>query len=208
MKNTFLSFLALSSLALGANPAPDVNSPASVPVRIECEVGVPKNGITITDETGVALQELLIDHKYLARGAMTKDSIAYKEFKVVRYIGDTGTIANISPDPKGRSLFVNLSSESGELNKIGGGSTKLTTRLSLEGKPGLNPLKNITNISYEAPITGSGNILDLTAEKAHYGRVISIISKEQLNNPQLEEGKYIGTPIILSVTFTASSSQR
>ena len=192
MRNIFFNFLALSSLALAANPSPDVNSPATVPVRVQCTVVVPKVGLTITDETGVAIQELLIDHQNLGKGLRVKDSIAYKDFRVVRYI-DNGIMVNLSSsDDQGYSLFVNLSSESGELNKIGGGSTKLTTRFSLEGKPGTKPLKNITNTSYEAPLTGSRNQADLVPEKVHYGKVISLITKEQINNPELQEGEYVG----------------
>lgn len=161
-----------------------------------------QTGITITDETGNPIQSLFVDHKYLAKGLLTKDSIITKEFKVIRRDGG-GNIMNLSPtaDTYGYELFINLDKGTSTLSKVGDEVT-IKSNLLLEGVPGSRPIIKVDKISYRAPLTGSANPVAPNADKEHRGRVTSVISKSELNDqPNLKDGTYTSMDTILTVTF-------
>ena len=76
MKKVLFGIFAVSMVAFAANPG--VNDVTSVPVRVKAELVIPAGGLTITDESGVALQELEINHGQLAIKGVSGDSAAFK----------------------------------------------------------------------------------------------------------------------------------
>ncbi|MGL6118923.1 MAG: hypothetical protein ACRC0V_00295, partial [Fusobacteriaceae bacterium] len=75
--------------AFAANPGVGIPETASVPVKVMAEIITAPTGLVITDEAGTVLDELLLDHGRMIKGAATSDSVAYKLFKVQKY-ADTG----------------------------------------------------------------------------------------------------------------------
>ena len=91
MKKVLFGIMALSMAAFAANPGvidPTTSTEtASVPVKVMAEIITAPTGLTITDEAGTVLDELVIDHGRIVKDAATSDSVAYKLFKVQRFDG-------------------------------------------------------------------------------------------------------------------------
>lgn len=169
MKRVLFGIMALSVATFAANPgtgATDAAGEASVPVKVLAEITAPQAGLTITDEAGTVLDELLIDHGRIVKGAATDDSKAFKLFKVK--MGDS---SNQYVEMNGK-LTVNLNKYTTELN--GPNDGELNSVLSLAGG------KTNTEGGYEAEINGT----------EHTGRVNSVISRDQLNDDDLAHGIY------------------
>ncbi|WP_047395884.1 hypothetical protein [Cetobacterium sp. ZOR0034] len=169
MKRVLFGIMALSVATFAANPGTGTattEGTASVPVKVLAEITAPQAGLTITDEAGTVLDELLIDHGRIVKGAATDDSKAFKLFKVK--MGDS---SNEYVEMNGK-LTVNLNKYTTKL--IGPNSGKLDSVLSLAGG------KTNATGGYEAEINGT----------EHTGRVNSVIPRDQLNATKLEEGIY------------------
>lgn len=162
MKKVLFGIIALSMAAFAANPAdPATPDTASVPVKVIAEIITAPTGLTITDEAGTVLDELLIDHGRIVQGAATSDSVAYKLFKVQRF---TNGASDVFGSTAG-TLNVKLDDPTTTLNKNGtaGGST-LTSTLSLTGGA-----TQKSSIEYDHST--------LATDKEHVGRVTSTIAK-------------------------------
>ena len=184
------------SAAFAANPG--VTTPngevASVPVRVKAELVNAPTGLTITDETGVALQELEINHGQLAIDNVVGDSVAFKNFRVRRYKSD-GTLDPIAATgATAPTLTVALDSNTTNLKKGGVGPATLKSDITLEGAAAGQP-------SY---------VVNLTAnqEKEHLGKITSIIPNDQFKkatNNGIAAGSYHNSAErTLTVTYKAT----
>ncbi|MHA5067253.1 hypothetical protein [Cetobacterium somerae] len=164
MKKVLFGIIALSMTAFAVNPGTD--STASVPVKVIAEIITAPTGLTITDEAGTVLDELVLDHGRIVKGNATGDSSVYKIFKVQRFDG-TNTPAVIGAG----TLAVSLDGTTTTLAKNGDASSEsqLTSTLSLRGGQ-----------SYEESTDASAT--------EHVSRVFSTIAKTELLNDKLETG--------------------
>lgn len=175
MKRVLFGIMALSIAAFAANPgtgATDAAGEASVPVKVRAEIVKPSAGLTITDEAGTVLDELLIDHGRIVKGAASDDSVKDKIFKVKMGREDETYVAMAG------DLRVSLDKTSTSLTNALAAST-LTSTLSLVGGSGTT-LVSGEEAAYVAKVNGT----------EHTGRVNSVISRDQLNAAGLEEGIY------------------
>lgn len=177
MKKVLFGILALSMTAFAANPG--VDNTASVPVKVIAEIITAPTGLTITDEAGTVLDELLLDHGRIIKGAATSDSVAYKLFKVQRFVDGVsseigaGTL-NVKLTETGTETETAVATlkKNGTLTEV---NQKLTSALSLSGGS-----TGGTATSYTQATTKD--------DTEHVGRVTSVISQSQLANDDLETG--------------------
>lgn len=175
MKRVLFGIMALSIAAFAANPgtgATGTAGEASVPVKVRAEIVKPSAGLTITDEAGTVLDELLIDHGRIVKGAASDDSVKDKIFKV-KMGGENEAYVAMAGD-----LRVSLDKTSTSLTNALATST-LTSTLSLVGGSGTT-LVSGEEAAYVAKVNGT----------EHIGRVNSVIPRDQLNATGLEEGIY------------------
>lgn len=175
MKRVLFGIMALSIAAFAANPgtgATGTAGEASVPVKVRAEIVKPSAGLTITDEAGTVLDELLIDHGRIVKGTASDDSVKDKIFKVKMGREDETYVAMAG------DLRVSLDKTSTSLTNALATST-LTSTLSLVGGSGTT-LVSGEEAAYVAKVNGT----------EHTGRVNSVISRDQLNAAGLEEGIY------------------
>ncbi|MGL5316071.1 MAG: hypothetical protein ACRC92_22635 [Peptostreptococcaceae bacterium] len=175
MKKIIIGIMALSTLSLAANPAPGTaleSQTASVPVRVIAELIPAPYGLTITDEAGTVLDELILDHGRMVLGQATGDSTVFKPFKVKRF-STAGTAVAIA-NKVGAKLKVSLKANTADTTpttsttlKLNGISTVVTEQLSSN----LSLLGSTTG-TYEQTLQGS--------ETEHIGRVTSKISQATL----------------------------
>ncbi|MGL4672234.1 hypothetical protein [Cetobacterium sp.] len=179
MKKVLFGILALSMTAFAANPG--VDNTASVPVKVIAEIITAPTGLTITDEAGTVLDELLLDHGRIIKGAATSDSVAYKLFKVQRFVDGSSAafgIANGTLEVKLTETGAETETAVATLKKNGtliGTNQTLTSALSLSGGS-----TGGTATSYTQATTKD--------DTEHVGRVTSVISQSQLVNGALETG--------------------
>ena len=170
MKKVLFGIMALSMAAFAANPGTGDPETASVPVKVMAEIINAPVGLTITDEAGTVLDELVIDHGRIVKGAATSDSVAYKLFKVQRFDGTTsetqpigaGTLTveldeKMATDKKGKATLA----KNGDTNH----ASKLTSTLALTGGA-----TQESSTKYVHNLTGADT-------EAHVGRVTSTIAK-------------------------------
>lgn len=172
MKKVLFGIMALSVAAFALNPGvtnPDGTETASVPVKVIAEIIKAPTGLTITDEAGTVLDELLIDHGRIVADTAGDDSVAFKIFKVKRFDSTTGAIDILDPiNTDGAKLKASLDNAATILALNGDPTvSKLESTLTLTG--GTNP---IDGISYDH-IVAEG-------EKEHVGRVTSRIARSEL----------------------------
>lgn len=180
MKKVLFGIMALSTAAFAVNPGTGTPETASVPVRVIADIVEAPTGLTITDESGTALQELVIDHGQLVKGNVVGDSVAFKNFRVRRY--DSGSMVALAPTgaaaPK---LEVSLDDTETTLRKGGTSTTSiLNSDLTLAGGTSI-PATNGDPHSY---------IVNLTAdtEQEHLGKVTSVIPNSDFGQGGLEAG--------------------
>lgn len=192
MKKVLFGIMALSMAAFAVNSRTGNPETASVPVKVIAEIIKAPTGLTITDESGTVLDELLIDHGRIIAGQATSDSVAYKIFNVRRY-SDTGEEAVLAT-AEDQKITVELDDNKTALKKdgtddikklnselrLGGGDTTTTTTGNI------NKLSYTKKLEYKSNAEGSL----ATGDKIHSGRVTSIISKEQLAAASLVTGVY------------------
>ncbi len=168
MKKVLFGIMALSVAAFAVNPGTGTPETASVPVKVIAEIIKAPTGLTITDEAGTVLDELLIDHGRIVADTAGDDSVAFKIFKVKRF-DSTGAIDILNPtDTAGAKLKASLDNADTTLALNGDPTvSKLESTLTLTG--GTNP---IDEISYEHIVA--------TGEKEHVGRVTSRIARSEL----------------------------
>lgn len=178
MKRVLFGIMALSVATFAANPGTGTattEGKASVPVKVRAEIVKPSAGLTITDEAGTVLDELLIDHGRIVKGTASDDSVKDKIFKVKMgredetYVAMAGDL-RVSLDKTSTSLTNALATTS---------APTLTSTLSLVGGSG-TPVTKLESAAYVAKINGT----------EHIGRVNSVIPRDQLNATGLEEGIY------------------
>ncbi|WP_297432162.1 hypothetical protein [uncultured Cetobacterium sp.] len=166
MKKVLFGIMALSMAAFAANPAPTPGEngveTASVPVKVIAEIITAPTGLTITDEAGTVIDELLIDHGRIVQGKATSDSVAYKLFKVQRFTN--GAPAKIGAGTLNVKLEGTTPGEA-TLAKNGiSADSKLTSTLSLTGGA-----TQVSSTEYNHTL-GDG-------DTEHVGRVTSTIAK-------------------------------
>ena len=177
MKKVLFGIIALSMAAFAANPAPtpgeDRVETASVPVKVIAEIITAPTGLTITDEAGTVIDELLLDHGRIVKGAATSDSVAYKLFKVQRF-DTTGPVAIGAG-----TLNVKVDKPTTTLKKNGTSTTSiLPSTLALSGGA-----TQVSSTEY--------NHTTSATDTEHVGRVTSTIAQAQLDgtaNTTLETG--------------------
>lgn len=181
MKKVLFGIMALSMAAFAANPGVVENDTsgnliketASVPVKVIAEIITAPTGLTITDEAGTVIDELLLDHGRIVKGAATSDSVAYKLFKVQRFDGTSATKIGAG------TLNVKLDEATTTLAKNGTSTAStLTSALTLTGGATQVSSKEYTHT------TGAD-------DTEHVGRVTSTIAQAQLDgtdNKTLETG--------------------
>ncbi|MGL5088481.1 MAG: hypothetical protein ACRC6Z_03370 [Cetobacterium sp.] len=168
MKKVLFGILALSMAAFAANPGvpgtvPDTEV-ASVPVEVRAEIITAPTGLVITDEAGTVLDQLLLDHGRMIKGAATSDSVVEKIFKVQRYIA--GTAAPIGAG----TLNVQLDSADAILGLDGDlTGTTLKSVLSLGNSNGAS---FVSTTEYNQTL--------VAADTQSLGRVTSRISQTEL----------------------------
>ncbi|UPO97548.1 hypothetical protein MKD34_01510 [Cetobacterium somerae] len=168
MKKVLFGIMALSIAAFAANPGTD--SEASVPVKVIAEIITAPTGLTITDEAGTVIDELLLDHGRIVKGAATSDSVAYKLFKVQRFDGTKPTKIGAG------TLNVKLDEATTTLAKNGTSTAStLTSALTLTGGATQVSSKEYTHT------TGAD-------DTEHVGRVTSTIAKTELLKTGIETG--------------------
>lgn len=195
MKKILFGIMALSMAAFGANPAipgPNNTEIASVPVTIKAEIISAPAGLTITNEAGTVIDELLIDHGRMIKGQSFGDSVAFTNFKVKRF-DNSGTSIDLDTTLTKAGDKLTVSLVSGE---TGTGVIAAPVALTKDGMtPPTDPtevgkkqllatlsLLGAANNSYEHLITAG--------EKEHLGRVTSRIPMNELNKPNLEYGLF------------------
>ncbi|WP_293721429.1 hypothetical protein [uncultured Cetobacterium sp.] len=197
MKKIIIGIMALSTLSLAANPAPGTaleSQTASVPVRVIAELIPAPYGLTITDEAGTVLDELILDHGRMVLGQATGDSTVFKPFKVKRF--STAGTAVVIANKVGAKLKVSLKANTTDTTpttsttlKLNGTSTvateQLTSNLSLLGS---------TTGTYEQTLQGS--------ETELIGRVTSKISQATLAAATKAGIYHNGGQHILEVVYT------
>lgn len=162
MKKVLFGIMAFSTVAFALNPGSTGND-ASVPVKVIAEIITAPTGLTITDEAGRVIDELLLDHGRIVKGVATSDSVAYKLFKVQRFNGT-------EPVKIGEgTLNIKLDNGSTILKKNGTSSTStLTSALTLTGGA-----TQVSSTEY--------NHTTLATDTEHVGRVTSTIAQANLN---------------------------
>ena len=170
MKKILFGIMALSVAAFAVNPGTGTPETASVPVTVIAELIKAPTGLTITNEAGTVLDELVIDHGRMVIGKATDDSVAFEFFKVQRFEENGNNIDLIDGDKN--NLYVSLNKTETILTNTSDTSDKpasLTSTLSLTG--GANA---IDSKSYDHAVA--------TGDKVHTGRVISRIAKASLDS--------------------------
>lgn len=186
MKKVLFGIMALSTAAFAVNPGVPTTDgsgteTASVPVRVIAEIVKAPVGLTITDESGTALQELVIDHGQLVKGNVVGDSVAFKNFRVRRYDASGAMVALAPTAATAPKLEVSLDNTKTILKKGGTSATSiLNSDLTLAGGTS-TPATNGDPHSY---------IVNLTAdtEQEHLGKVTSVIPNSDFTAPALEAG--------------------
>ncbi|ERT69856.1 hypothetical protein [Cetobacterium somerae] len=174
MKKILFGIMALSMAAFGAtttNPGTvsGETETASVPVTVIAELIKAPTGLTITNDAGTVLDELVIDHGRMVIGKATDDSVAFEFFKVQRFEDKDSSIENsdLITDNQ-NNLHVSLTNPVTTLTNTSDKTASLTSTLSLTG--GANA-SNLTSYNHAVA----------TGDKVHIGRVISRITKDSLN---------------------------
>ena len=197
MKKVLFGIMALSMAAFGATATnPGTGETASVPVTVIAELIKAPTGLTITDEAGTVLDELVIDHGRMVIGKATDDSVAFKFFKVQRF-DENGANSNLITDGQ-NNLYVSLNKTVTTLTNtsdISQNPASLSSTLSLAG--GANPIESK---SYDHAVA--------TGDKVHTGRVISRIAKDSLNNGKvgIHHNRAEADRPVLTVTLKAGNS--
>ncbi|WP_281699734.1 hypothetical protein [Cetobacterium somerae] len=164
MKKVLFGIMALSMAAFAANPG--TADTASVPVKVIAEIITAPTGLTITDEAGTVIDELLLDHGRIVKNTATSDSVAYKLFKVQRFDGAQTPVTR--PIGAGK-LNVKLDDPETTLKKNGTSTiSTLASTLALTGGA-----TQKSSIEYDHPT--------LAADTEHVGRVTSTIAQANLN---------------------------
>ena len=173
MKKVLFGIMALSMAAFAANPGTGNPETASVPVKVIAEIITAPTGLTITDEAGTVIDELLLDHGRIVKGAATSDSVAYKLFKVQRFDG-TAPVAIGAGE-----LNVKLDGSTTTLKKNGTSTdSTLPSTLTLTGGA-----TQVSSTEYSHTTSGT--------DTEHVGRVTSTIAQAQLDgtdNTTLQTG--------------------
>lgn len=166
MKKVLLGIMALSMTAFAVNPGegdPSTGEVASVPVKVKAEIIKSPTGITITDEAGTVLDQLLLDHGRMIKGQAAEDSKVYEIFKVKRFDEDGN-----STDIGSGTVKVELDNLEAKLAKDGDTAlSSLLSNLALLGNGKYDSAKSYT----ETITTGKTEVV---------GRVTSTIAQSQL----------------------------
>lgn len=196
MKKVLFGIFAVSMAAFAVNPGVTTSNGevASVPVRVKAELVNAPTGLTITDETGVALQELEIDHGQLAINNVVGDSVAFKNFRVRRYNAQGGLDPIAATGATAPKLEIKLDQNTTNLKKGGAGTATLKSDITLAGAVAGNP-------SYTVNLTAN-------VDKEHLGRVTSVIGNDQFktsSNAGITAGSYHNSAErTLTVTYKAN----
>lgn len=206
MKKVLFGILALSIGAFAANPgnvASNGVETSSVPVKVIAEIISAPEGLTITDEAGTVLSELLIDHGRMIKGQQSEDSVAFKSFKVKRFANgaeaalDSSSGLDASNKPKKGKLTVALDNNATILKKDGksDATSKLNSKLSFAGVDAATDGSS----SYTVNLDGGGT----TGLKEHRGRVTSTIPQTDINATTTLAGyHHNSSERTLTVTYT------
>ncbi|MGL5316070.1 MAG: hypothetical protein ACRC92_22630 [Peptostreptococcaceae bacterium] len=210
MKKVLFGIIAISTLSLAAvnpnNPNNPANPPgsgtttetAAVPVRVIAELIPAPYGLTITDEAGTVLDELVLDHGRMVLGQATGDSTVFKPFKVKRFstAGTAVAIANAA----GAKLQISLRDKT----SVAGGAVTTSTTLKLNGTDSSKSLTS--NLSLLGSTTGSYEQTLQGGETEYTGRVTSRIPEASLSSTTLTSGIYHnGGQHVLEVTYVPKS---
>lgn len=189
MKKVLFGIMALSVAAFAVNPGvtnPDGTETASVPVKVMAEIVNAPVGLTITDEAGTVLDELLIDHGRIVANNAGDDSVAFKIFKVKRFEQGNNTAVVIA-NQDGANLNVTIGNATGQ-KPIGG----TLANLNLNG----NPLATTSKLISTLTVTGGNKPVDGqeynhtlgVADLEHVGRVTSTIARKEFYENNLVPG--------------------
>lgn len=185
MKKVLFGIMALSVAAFAVNPGGGDGTgaeTASVPVKVMAEIVNAPVGLTITDEAGTVLDELLIDHGRIVKENAGDDSVAFKIFKVKRFEQGSNTAVEIA-NADGANLNVIIGDETGaksedatlNLNGDTAATSKLASTLTLTGG---NTPKDGQEYDH---VLGA-------ADLEHVGRVTSRIARDQFYEATLNPG--------------------
>ena len=215
MKKVLFGIIALSALSLAAPDPTNPNNPASppgdgtvtetaaVPVRVIAELIPAPNGLTITDEAGTVLDELVLDHGRMVLGQATGDSTVFKPFKVKRFdaSGTAVAIGNTGATNTTTSATLKIS-----LKTLAADALDTSTTLKSNGTSNLLTEQLTSNLSLLGSTTGTYTQTLNGTEKEYIGRVTSRIPVEDLTKNTLVSGIYHNAgDHILEVVYTPGS---
>ena len=206
MKKILFGIMALSMAAFGAtttNPGTvsGTTETASVPVTVIAELIKAPTGLTITDEAGTVLDELVINHGRMVIGKATDDSVAFKFFKVQRFTDNGDSVEN--------SDLINIEGQ----NNLHVSLDKTKTTLTNTSDTSDNPAFLESTLS----LIGGANAIDsksydhavAAGDKIHTGRVISRIAKDSLNTGTvgIHHNRAEADRPVLTVTLKANTTK-
>lgn len=185
MKKVLFGIMALSVAAFAVNPGGGdgtANETASVPVKVMAEIVNAPVGLTITDEAGTVLDELLIDHGRIVKENAGDDSVAFKIFKVKRFEQGSNTAVAIA-NAAGAKLNVIIGNEAGTK------SEDATLNLDGDAVATSKLASTLTVTGGNSPVDGQeyDHVLG-AADLEHVGRVTSRIARDQFYATTLEPG--------------------
>ncbi len=192
MKKVLFGIMALSVAAFAANPGGTADGgtvsstnpeTASVPVKVIAEIITAPTGLTITDEAGTVLDELVIDHGRIVANNAGDDSVAFKIFKVKRFEQNNTAVAI---GGAGDNLKVAIGDATG--TKLTAG-TKATLKLNGDAKATSTLASTLTVTGGNSPVDGQeyNHILAAT-DLEHVGRVTSRIARDEFYDANLKPG--------------------
>lgn len=207
MKKVLFGIMALSVAAFAVNPGvtnPDGTETASVPVKVMAEIVNAPVGLTITDEAGTVLDELLIDHGRIVKENAGDDSVAFKVFKVKRFDQGNNKAVAIANEA-GANLNVIIGDELGAKPT---GGTSATLNLNGDTKNASKLTSTLTVTGGNSPVDGQeyDHVLG-AADLEHVGRVTSRIARDQFYATTLEPGVHHNSrQNILTVVYTPATT--
>ena len=208
MKKVLFGIMALSMAAFAANPAPTPGEngveTASVPVKVMAEIINAPVGLTITDEAGTVLDELVIDHGRIVAKNAGDDSVVFKIFKVKKF-GQNNTAVAIGG--AGDNLKVTIGDATG--TKLTAG-TKATLKLNGDAEATSTLASTLTVTGGNSPKDGQEYDHTLGAtDLEHVGRVTSRITRDEFYDANLKPGVHHNSrQNTLTVVYTPTKPQK
>lgn len=180
MKKVLLGVAALSAIAFGANPGDAIvgadgtthkGGKVGVPLEVRVQILPADRRLILTDETGKLIDRLSFDHGKFAKGGAAADSVIEK---IVR-------LAVADGKKFGHAYKVDFKA----MQK--GAQVKEANNFELQGIGGASGKTINSKLAYkEATITLTGEETEVKTP------VVSTIPVENLNDPNVKEGLYIG----------------